>query len=260
MKRTILTGILALVAGLSALLAQQPAAPAAPKIAGPKSKAEQEAVMALQKAAADPDATIKAAESLLTKYSDSDFKEYALSMEAQAYRSKRDDVNAQIFGERVLEINSKNYITELLVAEIITSGLKDHDLDRADKIAKATKLFNDAAVNVQDAKKPSAQIADADWASGQKFTVGEAHNGLGLLALSDKKYDVAITEFKVALDNDPQQDAYAARLASSLLSAHQFPECIAVCDKLLAKSDLHPTIKNVVTSIKNAATQASAKK
>jgi tetratricopeptide (TPR) repeat protein len=260
MKRTILTGILAMAAGLSGLLAQQPPAPAAPKIQGPKSKAEQEAVIALQKAsqAQDPDATIKAAETLLTKYFDTDFKEFALGMEAQAYQTKRDDVNAQIFGERALEVNPKSYIMELLVAEVISSGIKDHDLDRADKMTKCTKLFNDSIVNVQAAPKPKPQISDADWSSVQKSYVGEAHNGMGMLALADKKYDVAVKEFQVALDNDPQQDAYAARLASSLLSAHQYPECIAVCDKLLAKSDLHPTIKNLVTSIKNEATSRVA--
>jgi tetratricopeptide (TPR) repeat protein len=247
MKRTILTGVLVMAAGLSGLWAQPVAVPK------PKSAAETKAVQAITGAASDPDATIKACEELLTKYSDSDFKEFALTMEARAYQQKRDDVNAQIFGERVLQINPKSYMMELLVGEVIAPGIKDHDLDRAEKLAKCDKLFNDAIENVKAAPKPNPQVSDADWANAQKFTAGEAHNGLGMLALIQKKYDDAIKEFQAALDNDPDQDAYATRLASAYLSAGKYPECIALCDKLLAKPNLHPQIKQVVTNIKTAA-------
>jgi tetratricopeptide (TPR) repeat protein len=248
MKRTILTGVLAMTAGLSGLWAQ--AAPAAPK---PKSAAEGQAVMAVQNAAANPDAAIKAAEELLTKYADTEFKEFAWMMEARAYQEKRDAVNAQIYGERVLQVNPKSYMMQLLVGEVITQGIKDHDLDRTEKITKVTKLFSDAIENVKAATKPNAQLPDADWANAQKFTIGEAHNGLGMVALIDKKFDDAVKEFLAALENDPGQDAYATRLASAYLSAGKPAESIAVCDKLLAKPDLHPQIKTVVTNIRNTA-------
>ena len=56
MKRTILTGLLAFVAGMTTLMAQAPAA--APKGPAPKSKSEMEALQALQAAQGDPDKTI----------------------------------------------------------------------------------------------------------------------------------------------------------------------------------------------------------
>lgn len=86
----------------------------------------------------------------------------------------------------------------------------------------------------------------------------EAHNGLGMLALLSKKYDVAITEFKTASDTDPQP-AYLVRLASAYESSGKHAEAIAMCDKVLADPQLHPTIKQVATNIKNAATAASKK-
>src|ERR1017187_6080969 len=128
MKRTILTGIVILTAGLSGLLAQQPAAPAAAKGPTIKSPAERQAVLAVQ-SATDPDTAIKASEDLLNKFADTDYKEFALTMEARAYQQKKDDVNAQVYGERVLQINPKAYLMQLLVAEVITPNIKEHDLD-----------------------------------------------------------------------------------------------------------------------------------
>src|ERR1700756_1214949 len=98
MKRMILTGVVAMTAGLSGLMAQ-------PK---PKSNGERKAIVAIQ-SATDPDAIIKASEELLTNYADSDFKEYALTMEAKAYQMKHDDDNAQVYADRVLQINPKAY-------------------------------------------------------------------------------------------------------------------------------------------------------
>ncbi len=119
MKRMILAGLLS-VAGLTALMAQTPAAPAK-KGPGAKSKGEQEAVQALfQAQQAGPDAIIKAADDLLTKYADTDFKEIALYVEAVAYQQKHDAVKAQIIAERVLEINPKNVQATLMVGELVT--------------------------------------------------------------------------------------------------------------------------------------------
>ena len=69
MKRMILTGALALVAGVSSLMAQS----APPKAPAPKSKDELAALQALVNARSNPDATIQAAEDLMTKFADTDF-------------------------------------------------------------------------------------------------------------------------------------------------------------------------------------------
>ena len=250
MKPITLTGILLMTtAGLSGLFAQ------APPTAKPKSNGERKAIVAIQTAASsqDADAIIKAAENLLNNYADSDYKEYALTMEAQAYQLKKDDDNAQVFADRVLQINPKSFSMELLIADAMTPNIKEHDLNKDEELAKVTKLYNDAIENVKTAVKPNPQISDADWDNNRKFTIARAYNGLGMVASFEKKNDEAIKDFQLALDNDPEQDAYATRLANAYLTAGKKTEAIAICDKLLAKPNLHPTIKQVVTSIKNAA-------
>ena len=193
MKRSILTGIVVLTAGLSGLFAQAP-----PKI---KSNGERKAVIAIQTAlqSGSPDAIVKAAEDLLNNYADSDYKEYALTMEAKAYQNKNDLDNAQIFADRVLQINPKAYTMQLLIAEAITPNIKEHDLNYADEIAKCTKLFNDAIENAKVAVKPNPQVSDTDWENARKFAVAEAYNGLGMLATIDKKPDDAIKDFQLAV-------------------------------------------------------------
>ncbi|MBZ5621831.1 MAG: DUF4919 domain-containing protein [Acidobacteriia bacterium] len=263
MKRMILTGTLALATGLSCLMAQQAppakqgqAAQAQPKGPAPKSQAEGQALTELFNAANanNPDAIIKAAEDLLTKFADTDFKEAALMFEAQAYKQKGDTDKAQIFGERVLEVNPKNFQTTLMLGEILATHTRENDLDKEEKLSKAEKYLNGTIENLKTVAKPNPQIADQQWEDAKKQLTAEAHNDLGLVALDRKKYDVAITEFKIANDGDPQA-TYAVRLASAYQQAGKNQEALEICDKLLADPQLHPAIKNVATSVKAAASK-----
>jgi len=256
MNRTIITGLLALAAGMLSLMAQQKG-----MVKGAKSQGESDAVMALmqQANANNPDGVIKAADDLTTKYSDTNFKEIALYLEATAYQRKHDVEKAQIYAERVLDMNPKHYNAELLIGEILATTTRENDLDKEEKLTRAEKLLNDSIANVQAATKPNPQLTDAQWDEGKKQLTAEAHNDLGLVALDRKKYDAAITEFKTAQEMDPQP-AYQVRLASALQSAGKNEEAIAICDKLLADPNLHPMIKNVAENVKKAATAASAAK
>ena len=97
MKRMILTGILAIGAGATCLMAQAPPPAQAAKAPAPKSKSELEALQALQAASGDPDKSIAAAENLITKFADTDFKGIALYVEADAYQRKGDPDHMLIF-------------------------------------------------------------------------------------------------------------------------------------------------------------------
>src|SRR5271157_2781862 len=220
MKRTILAGILSIAAGVSGLVAQQPPAKKdAPAQKGPmvKSQGEGAAVQAMIAAmqGRDPDASIKAAEDLLAKYADTEFKEIALVMEATAYQQKGDSVKAQIFAERVLEVNPKNVQATLMLGEIIATHTRENDLDKEEKLGKAEKYLNDTIANVKVLEKPNPQFPDAQWEEQKKYIIAEAQNDLGLAALVRKKPDVAAADFKAAVDLDPQP-AYQVRLASAL--------------------------------------------
>lgn len=250
MKTLILTGILAMATGLSSLAQQAPAK----KGPAPKSQGEAQALQALAGAQGNPDATIKAAQDLISKYADTDYKEIALFMEASAYQQKGDADKAQIFGEQVLAINPKNFQATLMMGEILASHTRENDLDKEEKLQKADKYLNDTIEDLKTAAKPNPQLTDQQWEDGKKGVVAEAHNGLGLVALTRKKYDVAITEFKTAIDGDPQP-AYQVRLASAYQSSGKNEEALAICDKLLADPQLHPAIKAAATNVKNAASK-----
>ena len=155
MKRMILTGMLALATGFIGLTAQtqsqpqgqpqaQPPGQPQAKIPTAKSKEEQAAVFALNSAQSDPDATIKAAEELMTKFADTEFKELALLMEARAYQMKGDADRAQIFGERVLEVNPKNFQAMLMVGESLVQHTRENDLDKEEKLGKSERYLNQA--------------------------------------------------------------------------------------------------------------------
>ena len=253
MKRLIFTGILALAAGVTGLVAQN-----APKGPAPKSKAELEALQAMFQAQGNPDAVIKAADELITKFADTDFKDTALYMEADAYQQKHDNAKAQIFAEQALQANPKSYQASIMLAEIITQGTRENDLDKNEKLAQATNYANSAVSLVKDAAKPNPQITDAQWDEFRKGIAGRAHNAIGMGALVSKKYDDAAAEFKLAAESDPQP-AYMVRQASALQSAGKNDEAIALCDKVLADPQGHPQIKSVAQAIRAAAIKAGGK-
>ncbi|MGA2268692.1 MAG: tetratricopeptide repeat protein [Bryobacteraceae bacterium] len=256
MKRTILTGVLALAAGVSSLMAQ----PAPAKAPAPKSKEELAAVQALFNARSSPDATIKAAEDLLTKFADTDFKDVALLSEAQAYEQKRDYDKAQIYAERALEANPKNFQTTLMLAELLAQRTRENDLDREDKLAKSEKFANDTIQLVKEAPKPRPDIPDQQWEDAKKDLAAESHNALGLAALVRKKYDVAIAEFKMATDGAAHAEpAYQVRLASALQSVGKNDEAIAICDKIMADQQIYPQIRQVAQAIRVTAIKAGGK-
>jgi tetratricopeptide (TPR) repeat protein len=261
MKRTIFTGILALATGFSCLMAQAPPAKGKAgeaKGPAPKSQAEGQALNDLFTAAqsqTNPDAIIKASEDLVTKFADTDFKEVALMLEAQAYKQKGDNDKATIYGERVLEVNPKNFQTTLMLGDILATHTRENDLDKEEKLSKADKFLNGTIENLKTAPKPNPQIPDAQWEEAKKQLTAEAHNDLGLVALDRKKYDVAITEFKTAVEGDPQA-TFSVRLASAYQLAGKNAEAIEICDKLLADPQMNSAIANVAKQVKASAVAA----
>src|ERR1700676_5560320 len=110
MTRTILAGMAVITLSAACLMAQKP-----------KSKPELDAVNAMIVAAQsnDNDATIKAADDLLTKFKDTEFKATALLLESRAYQAKGDDDRAQIYAEQCIATDPKNYQAPLLLGESI---------------------------------------------------------------------------------------------------------------------------------------------
>jgi tetratricopeptide (TPR) repeat protein len=257
MKRTILTGLLAIGAGAMCLLAQAPPAQKGP---APKSKGELEALQALQAAGADPDKAIAASENLITKFADTDFKGIALYIEADAYQRKGDYDHMLIFAERVLEVSPQDFRAILMLANYYSTRTRENDLDREEKLGKAEKYANQVIEMMKTLPKPNPGITDEQWADAKKDTTAEGYNCLGLASLTRKKYDAAAEAFKSAVDsNSRPEPAYMVREASALQSAGKNDEAIALCDKVMAVPDVHPQIKTVAGQIRAAAVKAGGK-
>jgi tetratricopeptide (TPR) repeat protein len=254
----ILTGILAIGTGATCLLAQAP--PAGQKGPAPKSKGEVEALQALQAAGGDPDKSIAAAENLITKFADTDFKAIALYIEADAYERKGDFNRMEIFAERVLEADPKDFRATLMLAKHYAMHTGQNDLDREEKLGKAEKYANQVIEMMKTAPKPNTAITEEQWTEVKKDSAAEGYNAIGLANLTRKKYDAAAAAFKGAVEaNSRPEPAYMVRLASALQSAGKNDEAIVWCDKVTAIPDAHPQIKSVATQIRAGAIKAGGK-
>lgn len=263
MNRIIVRGILA-VAGAATLMAQQPAPqPAEPPAAAakqpqPKSKGELEALQALF-GAQDADTRIKAADELVTKYADTDFKDLALFFAAASYEQKGDAEKAIVYGERTLEANAKNYSAMLLLARLISMRTREHDLDREEKLGRVEGYVKSAEKALTEAPKPNPQLTDEQWAAAKKDMMSQGHEALGMAAMARKKYDVAATEFKTSVESASQADpATMVRLGAAYNLGGKYDEAIAVLDKVLAQAEVHPAVKKFAQDEKARATQAKS--
>jgi tetratricopeptide (TPR) repeat protein len=266
----IITGFLGLVVGAAMMMAQEappaqqpaPAPQAAPanvaKQPQPKSKEEVEALQAMF-AAQDPDTRIQAADTLLAKFADTEFKSIALFFAAASYEQKGDFEKTIIYAERTLEADPGNYNAMLMLARNIAQRTKEHDLDREEKLGKVTKFAKSAEDALKTAPKPNPQLTDEQWTAAKKDLTAQAHEALGLAAMARKKYDVAITEFKTAIDDAANPDpATMVRLGAVYNLSGKHDEAIAVLDKVMAAADAHPQIKQFAQAERARAVQAKS--
>ena len=249
MKRYILGRLLVAMCAVAALMAQ-------PKQPQPKSQKELEAIQAMFNAP-DPDGRIKAAQELIQKFADTEFKSIAFQMVAMSYQMKNDVENMVIWSERVLEAEPKNYNAMLMIAAGLAQRTREFDLDKEEKLSRAEKMAKSAEELVKTAAKPRPDLPDDQWESAKKDYSAQAHEALGLVANSRKKYDVAIAEYKLAIETAANPDpATMVRLGAVYNVAGKPDDAIAIIDKLLAMPDVHPQIKQFAQAEKARAVQA----
>src|SRR5260370_27312653 len=179
MKRVMMSAALVLAIGACGLMAQ--------KQPQPKYKGELEALQAAF-GAQNADARIQAAENVLVKYADTQFKSILLLMIAQTYQQKGDGDNTIIYAERVLkEGDPHNYQAELMLAESIAQRTKEFDLDKEEKLRQIEKYANGTMEDVKTAVKPNPQITDDQWNGPKNDITTQAHQALGMTAAPRKK-------------------------------------------------------------------------
>jgi tetratricopeptide (TPR) repeat protein len=250
MKRLFLAGTLALIiSGVTGWAAQ--------KQPQPKSQKEVEALQALF-GAKDPDSRIAAAEALLTKFADTEFKSIALSMEAMSYEQKNEFEKMVIFAERSIKADPKNYSSLLMLAGGIAKRARDTDFDLNEKLTQVDKYSKSALEILKDAEKPNPQIPDDQWIAAKKDYASQAHEALALAATLRKQYDVAIAEFKEAVDGAATPDpATMVRMAQTYVQAGKRDEAIAMLNKVIGGADVHPQVKQYAQAERDRITKAA---
>jgi tetratricopeptide (TPR) repeat protein len=225
-----------------------------------KSNKEAQAVQAVF-TASTPDQKIAAVDNLLSKFSDTEYKAVTLEMAGEAYQQKGDSANAIVYGNRALEADPKNFQAMLLVAGQLAQITKEFDLDKDEKVKRATKLANDAIATVNATAKTNPKLTDEQWTNIKKDLIAQAHETLGVIASIDKHWNAAIGEFKLAVDNAANPEVTTMiRLAVAYNNDKKYDEAAAVADRALATPGIPDTFKKFAQDEKQRAAQGKAQK
>jgi tetratricopeptide (TPR) repeat protein len=224
-----------------------------------KSEKEQQAVMAVFNAA-DSAGRIAATEALLQKFADSEFKSLALFIAAAAAEEAGDWEKTVIWGDRALEADKGSYGTMLILARGYAARVREFDLDKEEKLAKAEKYANGALDLLKTAPKIRPDVSDEQWTAQVKMWQSEAYEALGLASVARKKWSDAIGRFEKGLEAAPGNPNLMARMASAQVDAGKADDALATLTKLLAAADLNPAVKNIAENLKKRATEMKGAK
>jgi tetratricopeptide (TPR) repeat protein len=209
-----------------------------------KSAAEAAAVQVMLQAQT-PDDQIKAAEELITKYSSTNYKAYALVTAAGAYEQKGDHARAIADCERALTADPKDFDAEILMGNVIASNITDIDPDKAAKLARAEKAAKEALDMIKTAPKSRLfQMTDKQWTSMKNSSASQAWQVLAMAATIEKKPDEAVADYDkgLALTPDP---ALMVRVGRALESFQKYDDAIGWFDKAIASPDADAQLKDV---------------
>jgi len=224
----------------------------------PKSQKEIAALQAIQNAAT-PDDRLKAIDSLLENFADTEFKVMVLQMAMQTAEQKGDYPLTVTYGERLLEAEPKNIFALSTLASEIAGHTREFDLDKEEKLTKAEKYANEAIADAKDAPKFRPDITDEQWNSVKKDITAQSYDSLGRIAMLRKKYDAAITNFQTSINEAASPDSTTmVRLGEAYLQAGKYDDAIASFDKAMAVPNAPQAVKNVASGRKAEALKLKA--
>jgi tetratricopeptide (TPR) repeat protein len=225
---------------------------------GPKPKSQKE-LQALQQvqAATTPAQRMQAIDNVLENFTDTDYKHILLDMAIQSAQQANDPAKVEFYGERALKDDPKDVTAQLALASSTIQNTKEFDLDKEQKLAKAEKYANDSIDALKNAPSPNPQMPEAQWQEAKKQMTAEAYADLGASAALRKKYDVALTNYKTAADNDPEP-VILVRLASAYNEDKQPDNAITTCDRILAMNEAPPQVKQIAQQIKATAQKSKS--
>jgi len=228
----------------------------------PKSQKEVDALNAMFQAA-DNDARIKAANDLLTKFADTDFKPLALYMITNAYNEKNDPTNTIVYGERAVDADKASALgahARIMMAMALAKTTKEFDFDKEEKLGRADKLAKEAVEVLKTAPKFNPGLSDEQWAQAKANYTGEAYVAMGMSATVRKNWNAAIEAYKASAEADPSNAATFVRLGSAQMSANKYDDAIATLDKVIAMQGVDAQIVTIAKAEREKAVKAKGAK
>jgi tetratricopeptide (TPR) repeat protein len=204
---------------------------------------------------------VAAVDSFVKGFPKSEYRNFALTMAADAYEAGGNTTKAIIYYQQALDANPKDYNAMLMLAAETARTTREFDLDKEEKLGKAEKYAKDGMALIPSATKPNPQLTDPQWDAMKKDDTARGHEALGLIAVARKKYDAAAGEFKTATETaaEPQPATYI-RMGGAYTDAGKPDQAIAAFDKVLAMPNLPDQIKKVAQAEKDRAVKAKTAK
>lgn len=223
-----------------------------------KSKEEGDAVAALIAAVQnpDPDARIKAGETVLQKFPDSDFKPLALFFITASYSEKNDYEKTIAYGEMAIKADPANYQAMLILARLIAARTRENDLDKEEKLTTAEKYANQALTVLKTAPRPNPTVTDEQWAEAKKSFEAQAYEAFAFVAMGRNKTDVAIDQYKKSIETSPGDPTTLIRLGNALAKAGKYDEAMATLQKVMDMPEAPPNVKQIAQAERVRAFQA----
>jgi len=207
------------------------------------------------------DARVAAVDNFIKGFPKSDYRNFALTMAAEAYEATGNSTKAIIYYQQALEVNPKDYNSMLMLAAETARITREFDLDKEEKLAKAEKYAKDGMALVPSATKPNPQLTDEQWSNLKKDDMARGHEALGLIAVARKKYDVAASEYKTATDTaSAPSPVTLIRLGSAYTDGGKPDDAIKTLDKVLATPNLPDQLKKVAEAEKTRAEKSKTAK
>jgi tetratricopeptide (TPR) repeat protein len=145
---------------------------------------------------------ISLAEAFLQKFANSDFKDGAYVMEMQTYQQLNQPDKAVEVGHKALEVNPGNLDALRFLSFVFPFVYKADDPEATAKLSRAESDAKHGLEVLQKLQKP-ANVPDNDFNQAIK-SLRDIFNGtVGFVALQRKDYAAAITSYKAAAEDNP---------------------------------------------------------
>jgi tetratricopeptide (TPR) repeat protein len=165
-------------------------------------KGEEKAFKALQHFQSMPESDgakkVQAGEDFLTKFPTSTYATYVYQYLTVAYIQAGQVDKGIATGEKGLQVNPSDFRTMAVLSQTLSRTVTDSTPDSAAKLAKAETDAKGAIAGAAMWVKPDS-MPDANFNTLKNETLAMAHASLGLVAIHQNKFDVAIPELEQAV-------------------------------------------------------------